>query len=39
VSDVIEKNAQLDFRRWLRDVDRKNWDKILEKFRILNFRS
>jgi hypothetical protein len=38
VRDVIEKNAQLDFRRWLRDGDRRNWDKILEKLQVFEFQ-
>lgn len=37
--DVIEKNAQLDFRRWFGDDDRKKWAEILEKIQILNSRS
>jgi hypothetical protein len=39
VIDVIEKNAQLDFRRWLSDDDRKNGLKFLKNFRCLNSRS
>jgi hypothetical protein len=38
VRDVIEKNAHLDFRRWLRDGDRRNWDKILEKLQVFEFQ-
>jgi hypothetical protein len=38
VSDVIEKNAQLDFKRWLRDDDNKNWDKVLEKHQNFEFQ-
>jgi hypothetical protein len=39
VIDVIEKNCQLDFRRWLSDDDRKKWVKSLKNFRCLNSRS
>jgi hypothetical protein len=35
VIDVIGKNAQLDFRRWFSDDDRKKWAEILENFQML----
>jgi hypothetical protein len=38
VIDVIEKNAQLDFRRWISDDDRKKWAEILEKFQMFEFQ-
>jgi hypothetical protein len=33
-----ERNAQLDFRRWLNDDIRGNWDKIMKKFQEFEFQ-
>jgi hypothetical protein len=38
VETVRERDRQLDFRRWLRDDDRSNWDKILENLQAFEFQ-
>jgi hypothetical protein len=38
VQHVRERNAQLDFRRWLNNDIRGNWDKIMEKFQDFEFQ-
>jgi hypothetical protein len=38
VHHVKERDGQLDFRRWLNDDIRSNWDKIMEKFQAFEFQ-
>jgi hypothetical protein len=38
VQHVRERDAQLDFRRWLNNDIRSNWDKIMEKFQDFEFQ-
>jgi hypothetical protein len=32
VQTIRKRDGHLDFRRWLNDDNRSNWDKIMEKF-------
>jgi hypothetical protein len=38
VQTVRERDGQLDFRRWLSDDNKSNWDKIMDKFQAFEFQ-